>query len=96
MQARIFQNDNVLLSADDWKAYRPLQREFPLGVVHHSRDEYVCGAIHTNTIEGFWSIVKRGIVGTFHKASKKYLPLYEFEFRENNIGSILLIGQGER
>ena len=57
-----------------------------MGVVHHSRDEYVVGAIHTNTIEGFWSIVKRGIVGTFHKVSKKYLPLYvnEFEFRYNN------------
>ncbi len=75
-----------LLSADDWKAYRPLRSDYPLGVVHHSRDEYVCGAIHTNTIEGFWSIVKRGIVGTFHKVSKKYLPLYvnEFEFRYNN------------
>ena len=38
------------------------------------------------TIEGFWSIVKRGIVGTFHKVSRKYLPLYvnEFEFQYNN------------
>ena len=44
------------------------------------------GAVHTNTIEGFWSIVKRGIMGTFHKVSRKYLPLYvaEFEFRYNN------------
>ena len=41
---------------------------------------------HTNTIEGFWSIVKRRIMGTFHKVSRKYLPLYvaEFEFRYNN------------
>ena len=75
-----------LLSTDEWKAYRRLGLEYPHGVVHHSRDEYVCGAIHTNTIEGFWSIVKRGIVGTFHKVSRKYLPLYvnEFEFRYNN------------
>jgi len=42
--------------------------------------------IHTNTIEGFWSLVKRGTVGTFHKVSAKYLPLYiaEFQFRHNN------------
>lgn len=44
------------------------------------------GAVHTNTIEGFWSILKRGVVGTFHKVSKKCLPLYvvEFQFRYNN------------
>ena len=44
------------------------------------------GAVHTNTIEGFWSILKRGVVGTFHKVSKKYMPLYvaEFQFRYNN------------
>jgi ISXO2-like transposase domain len=40
----------------------------------------------TPTIEGFWSIIKRGIVGTFHNVSKKYLHLYvaEFQFRYNN------------
>jgi transposase-like protein len=55
-------------------------------MVSHSTGEYVHGAIHTNTIEGFWSLVKRGIMGTFHKVSKKYLPLYvnEFQFRYNN------------
>ncbi len=75
-----------LISTDEWKAYRKLGLDYPHGVVRHSQDEYVNGAIHTNTIEGFWSIVKRGIVGTFHKVSKKYLPLYvnEFEFRYNN------------
>jgi len=46
----------------------------------------VVGAVHTQTIEGFWSIFKRGVVGTFHKVSRKYMPLYvaEFQFRYNN------------
>jgi ISXO2-like transposase domain len=53
---------------------------------YHSKGQYVVGAIHTQTIEGFWSLVKRGMVGTFHKVSAKYLPLYvaEFQFRYNN------------
>lgn len=75
-----------LISTDDHSGYRYIDRHFPHGMVHHGAGEYVHGNIHTNTIEGFWSIVKRGIVGTFHKVSKKYLPLYvnEFEFRYNN------------
>jgi len=46
----------------------------------------VVGAAHTQTIEGFWNIFKRGIVGSFHKVSRKYLPLYiaEPQFRYNN------------
>lgn len=75
-----------LVCTDAWRGYRGLKREFPHGVVDHRAGQYVLGAIHTNTIEGFWSMVKRGIIGTFHKVSHKYLPLYvnEFEFRYNN------------
>lgn len=77
-----------LICTDEANAYHELPRRtrFPAGYVTHSRDEYVQGVVHTNTIEGFWSMVKRGVVGTFHKVSKKYLPLYvnEFEFRYNN------------
>jgi hypothetical protein len=76
-----------LISTDEAIGYRKLTQEgYPWGYVTHSRDQYVAGAVHTNTIEGFWSLVKRGIVGTFHKVSAKYLPLYvnEFEFRYNN------------
>ncbi len=75
-----------LICTDAWRSYKPLDKEFPHGVVDHRAGEYVVGAVHTQTIEGFWSLVKRGIVGTFHKVSHKYLPLYinEFEFRYNN------------
>jgi len=54
----------------------------------------VVGAVHTQTIDGFWSLIKRGIMGTFHKVSAKYLPLYvaEFEFRYNNRNNADIFG----
>ena len=75
-----------LLCTDQYHGYKPLDADYPHGVVNHSAGEYVCGAIHTNTIEGFWSLFKRGIMGSYHKVSAKYLPLYvaEFQFRYNN------------
>jgi transposase-like protein len=75
-----------VICTDAYSSYRRLGRKYPHAAVDHSKGEHVVGAIHTNTIEGFWSLVKRGIVGTFHKVSPKYLPLYvaEFQFRYNN------------
>jgi hypothetical protein len=75
-----------LLCTDQWAGYRVLDKDFPHATVDHARGQYVIGAIHTQTIEGFWSIFKRGVVGTFHKMSRKYMPLYvaEFQFRYNN------------
>jgi transposase-like protein len=75
-----------LLCTDQYSGYRGLHRDFPHATVDHAKGQYVVGAVHTQTIEGFWSILKRGMVGTFHKVSAKYLPLYvaEFEFRYNN------------
>jgi transposase-like protein len=74
------------LVTDDARVYDTLGEEYPHEIINHSARRYVVGAIHTNTIEGFWSIFKRGVVGTFHKVSAKYMPLYvrEFEFRYNN------------
>ena len=79
-------NKVSLVSTDDNSGYRYLGRWFNHGVVHHGKGEYVVGAIHTANIDSFWSMIKRGIVGTFHKVSKKYLQfyVYEFEFRYNN------------
>ena len=53
--------------------------------INHSEGVYVIGNIHTNTIEGFWSLVKRGIGGTHHAVSAKFLQEYlnEYSFRYN-------------
>lgn len=53
--------------------------------MNHEAGEYVRGNAHTNTIEGFFSILKRGIIGTFHHVSKHHLQRYvtEFDFRYN-------------
>jgi hypothetical protein len=75
-----------LLCTDQCAGYKGLNKDFPHATVDHARGQYVIGAIHTQTIEGFWSIFKRGVVGTFHKMNRKYMPLYvaEFQFRYNN------------
>jgi len=53
--------------------------------INHSSKVYVMGDVHTNTIEGFWSLVKRGIGGVYHSVSQKYLQTYldEYSFRYN-------------
>jgi transposase len=53
--------------------------------INHSSKVYVMGDVHTNTIERFWSLVKRGIGGVYHQVSQKYLQSYldEYSFRYN-------------
>jgi hypothetical protein len=79
-------SDVSLLMTDEAVAYRGLSDEYNHGSVDHRQRKYVVGALHTNTIEGFWSLIKRGVMGSYHKVSRKYLPLYvaEFQFRYNN------------
>lgn len=73
---------------DENSAYTGIGVEFAGGhqTVCHSAREYVRGDVHSNTIEGFFSIVKRGINGIYHAVSKEHLHRYmaEFEFRYNN------------
>lgn len=56
------------------------------GMVNHSIGEYVRGDVHTNTVEGFFSILKRGITGVYHNVSEAHLHRYlaEFDFRYSN------------
>ncbi len=53
--------------------------------VDHSKGEYVRGDVHVNTLEGFFSVVKRGLIGTYQHVDKKHLDRYlaEFDFRQN-------------
>ena len=74
------------ISTDEWGPYRILKKlGYDHDTVNHSADEWVRGATHVNSIEGFWSQLKRSIRGTHVHVSRKHLPKYlgEFEFRYN-------------
>ena len=74
------------LMTDEHSGYINVGREFTgHGVVAHSKGEYGRGPFHTNTIEGFFSLLKRGIIGTYHHVSEQHLARYcaEFDFRYN-------------
>ena len=78
-----------LLVTDQWIGYHGLRQVYGdrHQIIRHADHEYVVGAVHTNTIEGFWSIFKRGVVGMFQQYNDaKDMPLYvaEFQFRYNN------------
>jgi transposase-like protein len=73
---------------DEGGAAKKVGSEFALhGSVNHSIGEYVRGDIHTNTIEGYFSIMKRGIYGTFHHVSQQHLKrdLAEFDFHRTSV-----------
>jgi transposase-like protein len=73
------------LYTDDAGQYRHMHKDFAHDVINHSIDEYVRGDVHTNTIEGYFSILKRGITGTYHHVSPQHLKRYlaEFDYRYN-------------
>ncbi len=72
---------------DEYRVYDNLNKQgFKHSRVHHAQEIYVSGDVHTNTIEGFWSLVKRGIGGVYHAVSTKHLQDYlnEYVFRYNH------------
>jgi hypothetical protein len=86
------------LMTDNGGQYRRTKGDFPLHeTVNHYSGEYVRGEVTTNTVEGFFGIFKRGILGTYHHVSSKHLERYttEFDFRYNT-RSALGINDSER
>ena len=77
---------NAKVYTDEYRGYNAVRRIYDHQQVKHSAKEYVNGRVHTNTIEGFWSLLKRGIVGIYHFTSEKHLQRYvdEFVFRYNS------------
>ena len=72
---------------DEWAGYNTIaeKRRYNHKRIHHTSKVYVAGDVHTNTVEGFWSLIKRGIGGTHHAVSQKFLQSYldEYAFRYN-------------
>jgi hypothetical protein len=77
----------TMLMTDEATYYTPIGKGYKHHfTVEHGAGEYVRGSVHTNTLEGYFSIFKRGVKGTFHHVSEKHLHRYlaEFDFRYNN------------
>jgi transposase-like protein len=75
------------IATDDARHYYPLRKRGRRHEsVNHKQDEWARGPIHTNTVEGFFSIFKRGMKGTYQHCSEKHLHRYlaEFDFRYSN------------
>lgn len=64
-----------MLITDEFASYRAMSEVMPHAWINH-KEQYVDGAIHTNTIEGVWALIKRAWYGSHHHYSKTYMPLY--------------------
>ena len=67
--------DSSTLITDEYRAYRAVRSVMPHETIPHS-ERFADGDIHTNTIEGFWSLLKRAWYGTHHHYKEHYTPLY--------------------
>ena len=78
--------EDAMVMTDEGRWYNGTISPSKHRTVNHSKKEWVEGSVHTNGIEGAWSLFKRSVVGSYHQVSCKHLPAYldEFEFRFNN------------
>lgn len=74
------------IMTDEHRGYKAVKKIRKHESVNHIKEEWVRGNVHTNSIENYWSLLKRGIIGSFHQVSVKHLDRYlsEFEYRFNN------------
>lgn len=81
---RNIDTSNAVLVTDEWPGYSRIKYFMAHETINHS-ETYVSGDIHTNNIESFWALLKRGLIGQFHKVSLKHLHRYidEFCYRHN-------------
>jgi len=78
---------DAICVTDGFGGYKDLKNSFKAHeIINHAQNEYSRGIYHTNTIEGFWSLLKRGIYGIYHQVSPKHLHRYcdEFAYRYNS------------
>lgn len=75
----------AIVITDEWGSYTGLATNYQHEVIKHNAGEYVRNGFHTNSLEGFWSLLKRGIYGIYHQVSPKHLQRYtdEFSYRYN-------------
>ncbi len=78
---------SATVHTDELASYKPLSKSgYKHKTVHHNLKLYVIDDAHTNTIDGFWSLLKRGINGVYHSVSPQHLQGYlnEYSFRYNH------------
>lgn len=78
--------DTAHVMTDEFKAYKGLGKQITKhSTVEHGRKEYVRGIVHVNFAESYFSLLKRGVLGTFHHVSEEHMPSYlsEFDYRWN-------------
>lgn len=82
--ARYIKPGSTIMS-DEWWSYRGLNRAYNHKIVVHGKGQYVKDGCYTNTLEGYWALVKRSIMGSYYSISRKHLNRYckEFDFRYN-------------
>jgi len=89
-------DNTCVVMTDEFKGYRTLQRDFNHESVNHSLGQYVKGQVHTNTVEGYFSLPKRGINGVFHHISDTHLHRYLNELANSHGKCNTRIGKTSR